>query len=454
MSNEFLPVLAEQPDIKKIKLIGEGAFASVYKVKQTTEEGERKQVVRVIRDISEYHSVKREKDLLNYLNQFPEFLHFNEIRKVGYCYLQFFDFAGKRNLKQTIKKSGSLSAKATKKLLEDMIAILDRVHYVGFIHGDIKPSNIVVGKKQSYLVDWSHSIPSLSSFDTETMTGDKKYCPPERLNGQFEESGDIYSLGCTLYFALTGKHIYRLDKEQDEDKQLWAHVHHTVHKMNKLPIFWRYLIFWMTQKDPEKRPGLVDLKQWLEDLTVPEWVRQMSVRVDKSYPEDPITVLADEHYMYPIFKKALESERTGDLDTAFNLYENCAFRDYSRAENNLGRMYEQGKPVRQSYAMAANMYQQAFEKGNPYAAYNLGRLFEQGLGMPKNVEHAFKLYRFAAIRGNLQAQNALAMMYLEGRGTAINMAQARSWLGLAAQYGHSDAKKNIRMLLKESTRIV
>jgi len=454
MSDEVLPILEQQPDLSKIKLISKGSIASVYKVKQTTEKGERKQFLRVMHDIRNYQAIKREKDLLHYLNQFPEFIHFNEIRKVGYSYLQFFDFAGKRNLKQTIKKSGSLSAKATKKLLEDMVAILERVHYVGFIHGDIKPSNIVVGKKQFYLVDWSHSIPSLSSFDTETMTGDKKYCPPERLNGQLEESGDIYSLGCTLYYALTGKHIYRLDKEEDVDKQLWTHTHHTVHKMNKLPIFWRYLIFWMTQKDPTKRPGLVELKTWLEDLTVPDWVRKMSVRVDKSYPAEPMTVLADEHYLYPIFKKALAYEKSGELDTAFNLYENCAFRDYSRAENNLGLMYEKGEPVKQSYAMAANMYHQAFEKGNPFAAYNLARLFEQGAGMPVNLDYAFKLYKFAAMRGNLKAQNALAMMYLDGRGTNKNMAQARSWLGLAAQYGNDAAKKNIRLLLKESKRVI
>jgi len=454
MPDGVLSLLKQQPDLSKVKLIGEGAFASVYKVKQTIDGGHRKQIVRVITDISNHHAVKREKDLLNYLNKFPEFMHFNEIRKVGFYYLQFFDFSGKKNLKQVIKKKGVLSQQVAKSLLNDMVMILEKVHYVGFVHGDIKPTNIVMSSKSSYLIDWSHSIPSLSSFDSETMTGDKKYCPPERLNGQLDEAGDVYSLGCTLYFALTGKHIYRLDKEEDVGKQLWAHAHHTVHKMNKLPIFWRYLIFWMTQKDPAKRPGLVDLKQWLEDLTVPDWVRKMSVRVDKSYPKDSMAVLADEHYLYPIFKKALAHEDAGDLEMAFNLYENCAFRDYSRAENNLGRMYEKGDPVKQSYAMAANMYHQAFEKGNPYAAYNLARLFEQGLGMPVNLEYAFKLYRFAAMRGNLSAENALAMMYLEGRGVSRDMAQARSWLGLAAQYGHKAAKENIRLLLKESKRVI
>ena len=353
-----------------------------------------------------------------------------------------------RDLQQTVKKTGAYSTKATKKLLQDMISILERVHKLGFVHGDIKPDNIIVGKNQSYLVNWSHAIPSLSSYDSEEMLFDPKYCPPERLNGQLEESSDIYLLGCTLYYALTGKHIYRLDKVNEIEKYLWAHAHHTVHKMNKLPLFFRYLIFWMTQKDPKKRPGLEDLKMWLEDSTVPNWVRQMSVRVDKSYPEDPMTVLADEHYLYPIFKKALVAEQNGDLDVAFNLYENGAFRDYSRAENNLGLMYEKGTPVKQSYAMAANMYHQAFEKGNPFAAYNLARLFEKGQGMPINLEYAFKLFRFASMRGHLAAQNALAIMYLEGRGTAKNMAQARSWLGLAAHYGNEEAKNNIKALLK------
>ena len=454
MSDGVLPILEQQPDLSNIKFIGEGAFASVYKATQTVDGIERKQIVRVIHNISSHQSIRREKDLLNYFNQFSEFVHFNEIRKVGYYYLEFFDYIGKRSLKQVVKKKRGLSAKKTKKLLADMLAILERVHYVGFVHGGIAPDNIIEGKKQFYLTDWAQSIPSLSSYDTETMLGDTKYCPPERLNGKYEESADIYSLGCTLYFALTGKHIYRLNKTDDTSQHLWAHVHHSVHKMNKLPIFWRYLIFWMTQKDPAKRPGLVELKTWLEDFTVPDWVRKMSVRVDKSYPAEPMTVLADEHYLYPIFKKAVAYEEAGELDIAFNLYENCAFRDYSRAENNLGLMYEKGEPVKQSYAMAANMYHQAFEKGNPYAAYNLARLFEQGLGMPANLDYAFKLYRFAAMRGNLDAQNALAMMYMDGRGTPKHMAQARSWLGIAAQYGNKTAKKNIRLLLKESKHVI
>lgn len=453
MSDGILSVLEQQPDISKIKPISSNDEAIVFKVKQTLDKGSRKQFVRVLKDVRSHQAVKREKDILHYLNQFPEFIHFNEIRKVGYHYLQFFDFKSKKSLQQTIDKKGAFSAKAAKKLLTDMVAVLEHVHTLGFVHGDITPNNILLGKKQAYLVEWSHAIPSLGSYESELILGDKLYCSPERLNGRLDEASDIYSLGCTLYFALTGKHIYRLAKGESEANKLWAHTHHSVHKMNKLPIFWRYLIFWMTQKTPEKRPDLVELKKWLKDQTVPEWVRKMSVRVDKSYPADPMTVLADEHFMYPIFKKAQASEKAGDLETAFNLYENCAFRDYSLAETSLGLMYEQGKPIKQSYAMAANMYHQAFQKGNPDAAYKLGHLFEEGLGMPVNLDYAVKLYRFAALRGNLRAQNALGMMYFQGQGVAQDMAQAHTWLGLAAEYGNEEAQTNLKMLLQKSKAI-
>ncbi len=446
MSDSVLAILEQQADLSKVKLISEEKSVSVFKVKQITQEGPRTQIVRVLHNIQNHFVIKREKDLLNYLNQFSEFARFNEIRKVGFYYLQFFDFAGKLNLKEHIKQKGPLSVKATKDLLANMVSTLEKAHRVGFIHGNIKPSNIVQGKKRFTLVDWSQSIPTLSSFDTESMLGDKQYCPPERLNGEFEDKGDIYSLGCTLYYALTGKHIYRLDKVDKTAEQLWAHVHHSIRKINRLPIFWRYLILWMTQKNPSKRPSLQELKLWLEDLTVPEWVRKTSNQPESAYPEDALSELADEHYLYPIFKQALLYEASGDLETAFNLYENCAFRGYSRAENNIGLMYEHGNPVNQSYAMAANMYHHAFEKGNPFAAYNLARLFEEGLGMPVNLEQAFKLYKFSALRGNSKAQNALGLMYQQGKGTQKDLLQARYWFGMAAHYGNHQAKQNLKGL--------
>lgn len=450
MSVDIQKIVEEQPDIVKAKLLNSNEVASSFLVIQLLEGKKRKQLVRVIHNISNHYAVKREKDLLLYLNQFPEMVHFNEIRKVGFHYLQFFNYVGKQTLTKFVKKRAGLVQSSAHDFLKDMVNVLKNIHAAGFVHADICPDNIIVGKEKYYLVSWFKSIPTLSSYETECMPEQALYCAPERLNGELDEKSDVYTLGCTLYYALTGKHIYRLKPKHSYAQQLWAHVHHTVHKMNKLPIFWRYLVFWMTQRSPEKRPTIAELEQWLEDKVVPEWVRHTTPRVDKTYPDDPLTVLADQHYLYPIYVKAKQYEQNGDLESAFNLFENGAFRGYSLAEERLGELYEEGRPVEQSYTMAANMYDQAFAKGNPNAAYHLARLFEKGLGMPPNLEYAFKLYRHSATRGHVEAQNALAEMYLKGRGTLKNMPQARSWLSLAANNGSKEAEQTIRFLIKES----
>ena len=442
----------KQTDLTAVEPVKSDDIATVYKATQLKEGFESKeQTVRFLPDIHNHYALKREKDLLHYFNQFEkDFPRFNEIRKVGFGYLQFFDFVGKKTLQSKAKKKAGLSSQEAKTLLANMVSSLKAAHGVGFVHSMIRPENIVYGNKRFYLVNWSQSIPSRHSYETELMTGDKKYCPPERMQGEYGDAGDIYALGCTLYFALTGKHIFKLNKVNNEFDCLYAHAFHTPRKLNMLPHFWRELIVWMTQKDPEKRPGLVNLEDWLKNETVPKAIRQQEREIVKDFPEDSLTALADSHFLYAQYKKATLYEASGNLETAFNLYESCAFKGYTRAENSLGHLYEQGVPVRQSYLKAMKMYHHAYQKGNPVSAFHLGKLFENGLGMNANLIQAFKLYEFAALRGHLPAQNQLGYCYWKGIGVQSDLIQARFWFGMAAYYGDNSAAENIKGLLKDS----
>ncbi|WP_173289731.1 Sel1-like repeat-containing protein kinase family protein [Thiosulfativibrio zosterae] len=445
-----------QHDLTDIEPLGQGEFASVFKATQVKLDAEKVQTIRVVDRTHHHFALKREKDLLLYLNQFSEdFPRFNEIRKQGFSYLQFFDFVGKKSLQQQVDKKGGLSDSKARLLLSNMLSTLKRVHEVGFIHGDVCPDNIIWGKGRYYLVDWSKAIPGIASYETELMVGDKRYSAPERLNGEYTDASDVYALGCTLYFALTAKHIYRLNEAHSMTDQLYAHAFNAPRKLQKLPKDWQFLIRWMTQKDPQKRLGLVDLEQWLVDKTLPKEMRQPSSNEQEAksdFPQDSLEALANSHYLYALFKQATLYEAQGALETAFNLYENCAFHGYTRAENNLGLMYEKGSPVRQSYEQAMNNFHQAFQKGNPYAAFNLARMFEEGLGTEKNPEQAHKLYRFAALRGHFPAQNKLGMCYWKGSCVNKDIAQARYWFGLAAHYGYEPAASNIKALMADSIK--
>lgn len=438
-------LLELQADIKSFKPFKTGAQSDLdrparfYRIKQKTEQGKQRQLLQVIDDLQNHYALKRQKDLLHYLNRFKKtFLHFNEIRKVDMQYLLFFEDAGKYTLKTLVQKKGTLSSKKTHQLLSDLIEALDKLHQVDFVHASIRPESIVEGKKRFYLVDWRQAMPALSSYETESLPKECRYCPPERLNGEHDVKSDIYQLGCTLYFALTGKHIFRLEKEADVDRQVWAHAHHSIRKINRLPVFWRYLIMWMTQKDPQKRPGLLELEEWLKTQTVPKWVRNQELTAVDGYPDDCISALADEHYDFAIYQKAHRLEAEGKLESAFNLYENGAFRSYSLAEFRLGRMYLQGSCVRVSNSMAAHLFQQASNKGHPTAAFNLAKMFELGIGLHVDQEKAMRLYEYSALRGDADAQYRLGQLFLHGESSDPN--QAMSWLKLAAYYGHARAQ--------------
>jgi serine/threonine-protein kinase len=117
-------------------------------------------------------------------------------------------------------------------LLRRFVDVCNAVHYAharGVLHRDLKPSNIVLGKHgETLVVDWGlakatgRSDPieaeralepmSTASGSAETLPGSAlgtpAYMSPEQAAGQLDQLGpasDVYSLGATLYFLLTGQ---------------------------------------------------------------------------------------------------------------------------------------------------------------------------------------------------------------------------------------------------------
>jgi serine/threonine protein kinase len=84
--------------------------------------------------------------------------------------------------------------------------------HLGLVHGDIKPENILVNKKEGEsgvtfkMVDFGSIV---EIFSTNSRAGTPSYLAPERFIGSIiNESTEIFSIGVTLYWALTGKLPY------------------------------------------------------------------------------------------------------------------------------------------------------------------------------------------------------------------------------------------------------
>jgi serine/threonine-protein kinase len=118
------------------------------------------------------------------------------------------------DLDRMVKESGPLPIGQACDFIHQAAQGLQHAHEQGLVHRDIKPSNLLVaqlvpGRFIVKILDMGLARLRGASSDSEhgTVVGTPHYLPPERgLNSQSVDiRGDIYSLGCTLYFVLAGQ---------------------------------------------------------------------------------------------------------------------------------------------------------------------------------------------------------------------------------------------------------
>jgi serine/threonine protein kinase len=127
-------------------------------------------------------------------------------------------------LKDRVERDGPLKPSAAVDAILDVIAGLDAAQGGGILHRDIKPSNCFVDPGGRVKVgDFGLSISTLArdvsqGAEMGGFQGTPQYAPPEQLNGQpLDLRADIYAVGATLYYLLTGQAPF-------DDRELMALV--------------------------------------------------------------------------------------------------------------------------------------------------------------------------------------------------------------------------------------
>ncbi|MGQ0736325.1 MAG: protein kinase domain-containing protein [Acidobacteriota bacterium] len=115
-------------------------------------------------------------------------------------------------LADQVRADGPLQATAAVDVIRQIIAGLDAAARAGVLHRDIKPSNCFVGSDGVVKVgDFGLSISTDRRDETVvTLTGmivgTPAFCSPEQLRGEtLDVRSDIYAVGATLYYLLTGR---------------------------------------------------------------------------------------------------------------------------------------------------------------------------------------------------------------------------------------------------------
>src|SRR5262245_26066737 len=97
---------------------------------------------------------------------------------------------------------------------------LQHAHEAGLIHRDIKPSNLLLDRTgvvkildlglARFLVDTRRNQPVTERYDANSVLGTADFMAPEQAidSSKVDIRADIYSLGCTLYFLLSGRLVF------------------------------------------------------------------------------------------------------------------------------------------------------------------------------------------------------------------------------------------------------
>lgn len=162
--------------------------------------------------------------------------------------------------------SHCLDVKQVEQIAKDILAALDYSHRQGIIHRDIKPSNILLDQQgRARLIDFGIALAVGEQRRTRTgqIIGSPFYMSPEQIRTpkKIDHLSDVYSLGCVLYEALTGRPPFIGKSGQGGDVYFdvkRAHVQDAPIPLRQIrpaiPVYLNNLVLAALAKEPERRP--------------------------------------------------------------------------------------------------------------------------------------------------------------------------------------------------------
>ncbi|TET44700.1 hypothetical protein E3J62_09600, partial [candidate division TA06 bacterium] len=143
--------------------------------------------------------------------------------------------------------------------LSQILRALHHIHYLGYIHGDIKPENVLVSRKgkavTAKLTDFG-LVQNVGVTAPAVLKGTPGYMAPEIFTGMTPDArSDIYSLGVVIYETLTGRSPFDTGETPAIIKDRLTRELEPISKwVDNVPLPLERILERMTRTKPENRP--------------------------------------------------------------------------------------------------------------------------------------------------------------------------------------------------------
>ncbi len=208
-----------------------------------------------------------------------------------------------------VKQAGRFSEGAVKKFLRDFLPILSYVHANQVIHRDVKPPNIIRCQDDGrwVLIDFgavkNHMVHGTSNPQKSALTqfvGTVGFSPPEQTASRPVYSSDVFALGITCLYLLSGKPPLDFEYDANTGEINWqehitvsSHFGSILSRMLKLSVRDRYSSAQDVLRAMELEPYLDNLQDCMNRRS----------RHTLNSPYGPAG--HSDHYVPPVVRKAL-----------------------------------------------------------------------------------------------------------------------------------------------------
>jgi serine/threonine protein kinase, bacterial len=188
--------------------------------------------------------------------QIPRLLDFFEERRNFYLVQEY---VNGNTIHQEVKQMGLFNELKIRDFLVEILPVIHYIHEQQVIHRDIKPANILRREQDGKLVliDFGAVKNNVAQAEaqegsgqthfTQFAVGTSGYAPPEQLAMRPIFSSDIYALGVTCIYLMTGKSPKDIEYNPSTGEMMWQkhvqlgkHMTHVLGKMLEVSVRYRY----------------------------------------------------------------------------------------------------------------------------------------------------------------------------------------------------------------------
>ncbi len=252
-----------------VRQIGEGGMGSVFHVRDRQIEG-RQVALKLLRDRYSKNEAFR-KLFFQEIHAAQNFVseHVVQVRDTGQLEdgLLFLtmDLVDGESLRELLEREEHLRAPHALEIARQMLLALQSGHEKGFVHRDVKPSNVMLARGEVKTDDnpWGVDVKLLdfgiaslaAQVETGKRMGTLRYMSPEQVQGErLDGRSDLFAVGIVLFEMLTGKRPFEGTTPDEVTKAVIEHnLTPIIDRLAELPAPTRRILTKALQKDRERR---------------------------------------------------------------------------------------------------------------------------------------------------------------------------------------------------------